>query len=52
VVDAQWIPFPGAFFDAVIANHKLFHIPDLQKARASFFSRRIQQGHPGFGDQV
>lgn len=29
--DIQNIPFPAGSFDAVIANHMLYHIPDLDK---------------------
>jgi len=32
VADAQTIPFPDGWFDAVIANHMLYHVPDLSKA--------------------
>lgn len=32
VVDAQDIPLPDATFDAVIANHMLYHVPDRQRA--------------------
>jgi ubiquinone/menaquinone biosynthesis C-methylase UbiE len=32
VVDIQNIPFESARFDAVIANHMLYHVPDLAKA--------------------
>jgi SAM-dependent methyltransferase len=32
VVDAQEIPFPERTFDAVIANHMLYHVPDRPRA--------------------
>jgi ubiquinone/menaquinone biosynthesis C-methylase UbiE len=31
-IDAQFIPYPDETFDAVIANHMLYHIPDRRKA--------------------
>ena len=34
VVDAQEIPFGDGSFDTVIANHMLYHVPDLDKALA------------------
>lgn len=39
VIDAQAIPFPDASFDAVIANHMLYHVPDREKAYAEI--RRV-----------
>jgi ubiquinone/menaquinone biosynthesis C-methylase UbiE len=30
--DAQSIPFRGESFDAVIANHMLYHVPDISRA--------------------
>ena len=32
--DAQALPFEGAGFDAVIANHMLYHVPDRPRAFA------------------
>ncbi|MBO0792518.1 MAG: class I SAM-dependent methyltransferase, partial [Ktedonobacteraceae bacterium] len=32
VADAQALPFADESFDAVIANHMLYHIPDLNRA--------------------
>lgn len=31
-IDIQSIPYPDSCFDVVIANHMLYHVPDLQKA--------------------
>jgi ubiquinone/menaquinone biosynthesis C-methylase UbiE len=39
VVDAQNIPFENATFDAMIANHMLYHVPDLDRALAEI--RRV-----------
>src|SRR5262249_11609505 len=30
--DAQTLPFPSGVFDIVLANHMLFHVPELDKA--------------------
>jgi SAM-dependent methyltransferase len=32
VIDAQAIPFPDGGFDAVVANHMLYHVPDREKS--------------------
>jgi ubiquinone/menaquinone biosynthesis C-methylase UbiE len=32
VIDAQSIPYDDVTFDAVIANHMLYHVPDISKA--------------------
>ena len=39
VIDAQAIPHDDASFDAVIANHMLYHVPDRTKALAEM--RRV-----------
>jgi len=36
VIDAQDIPHPGASFDVVIANHMLYHVPDIDRALGEF----------------
>jgi SAM-dependent methyltransferase len=38
-LDAQALPFASAGFDAVIANHMLYHVPDRQRAYAEI--RRV-----------
>jgi ubiquinone/menaquinone biosynthesis C-methylase UbiE len=35
-IDAQSIPYRDAMFDAVIANHMLYHVPDRPKAISEF----------------
>jgi SAM-dependent methyltransferase len=37
--DAQDLPFPNASFDAIIANHMLYHVPDKPRAFAEI--RRV-----------
>lgn len=39
VVDAQAIPYEDGVFDAVIANHMLYHVPNLPRALAEM--RRV-----------
>lgn len=39
VADAQTLPFPDMHFDAVIANHMLYHVPDRERAYAEM--RRV-----------
>lgn len=31
ILDAQALPFPDEHFDAIIANHMLYHVPDRRK---------------------
>jgi len=38
-IDAMAIPYPDASFEAVIANHMLYHVPDRQRALAEI--RRV-----------
>jgi SAM-dependent methyltransferase len=39
LIDAQWIPLADESFDAVIANHMLYHVPDRSRALAEM--RRV-----------
>jgi SAM-dependent methyltransferase len=39
VGDAECLPFANGVFDVVMANHMLFHVPDIDKAIADF--RRV-----------
>jgi ubiquinone/menaquinone biosynthesis C-methylase UbiE len=34
--DAQAVPFANSHFDAVIANHMLYHVPDVSRALSEF----------------
>jgi ubiquinone/menaquinone biosynthesis C-methylase UbiE len=43
IVDAQAIPFEADTFDAVIANHMLYHVPDRSQALAEM--RRVLKPH-------
>ena len=42
-IDAQDIPHPEASFDIVIANHMLYHVPDIDKALGEFL-RALKPG--------
>jgi SAM-dependent methyltransferase len=46
VVDAQTIPYPDKHFDAVIANHMLYHVPDRPRALAEI--RRVLKAEGRF----
>lgn len=43
VADAQALPFADSNFDAVIANHMLYHVPDRERAYAEI-KRVLQPG--------
>ena len=44
-IDAQEIPFENETFDAVIANHMLYHVPDKPKALSEISRVLKQNGH-------
>lgn len=45
--DAQRLPFPDEAFDRLIANHMLYHVPDIQAAGREF-KRLLKPGRPLF----
>lgn len=55
VFDAQSIPYPDKAFDAVVANHMLYHVPDLKrciieiyrvlKSNGKFYAATNGKGH-------
>ena len=45
IVDAQSIPFPDGCFDIVIANHILYHLPDMGKALSEIQRVLRPDGH-------
>ncbi len=45
IIDAQSIPFSDNHFDAVIANHMLYHIPDRAKALSEIRRVLKEGGH-------
>ena len=44
-IDAQSIPYPDETFDAVIANHMLYHVPDRRKALSEIRRVLKADGH-------
>ncbi|HUF00419.1 MAG TPA: methyltransferase domain-containing protein [Anaerolineales bacterium] len=44
-IDAQSIPFEDETFDAIIANHMLYHVPDKPKAIAEIKRELKTDGH-------
>ncbi|MGB8212383.1 MAG: class I SAM-dependent methyltransferase [Anaerolineales bacterium] len=55
VIDAQSIPLESGYFDAVIANHMLYHVPDrpnafseirrVLKPEGCFYASTVGEGH-------
>jgi ubiquinone/menaquinone biosynthesis C-methylase UbiE len=45
--DVQSLPFPDASFDRLIANHMLYHVPDILSAVREF-KRTLKPGQPLF----
>ena len=50
-IDAQSIPYDADHFDAVIANHFLYHVPDRAKALAEI-RRVLKPGRPLYATTV
>jgi SAM-dependent methyltransferase len=50
-IDVQSIPFDGEIFDAVLANHMLYHVPDRLKALAEI-KRVLKPGGQLFATTV
>jgi SAM-dependent methyltransferase len=50
-IDAQTIPFADATFDAVIANHMLYHVPEIARALAEI-KRVLKPGGRFFATTV
>jgi ubiquinone/menaquinone biosynthesis C-methylase UbiE len=48
--DAQALPFRDASFDAVIANHMLYHVPDISRSLGEV--RRVLKPSGGFAQQL
>ncbi len=44
-IDAQIIPYEAVSFDAVIANHMLYHVPDIPKALSEIRRVLVPGGH-------
>src|SRR4051794_973233 len=51
VADAQAIPFADGSFDAIIANHMLYHVPDRERAYAEMW-RMLRPGGQVFATTI
>ena len=45
VHDAQKLPYPAGSFDAVVANHMLYHVPDKQRVLCEIRRVLVSGGH-------